>query len=99
MIICFHIIQKLCIINPYIILSIIDNITDKLKARIDKLAKNAIGKQEGDRNSDLFRANVRCCLAISKTPDIETSPKFHDFFNEIQKNSLVVDIIKSLQAN
>ena len=70
-----------------------------MKIRVDKLAKNAVGKQEGDRNSDLFRAIVRCCLAISKTPDIETSPKFIDFFNEIQKNSLVVEIIKSLQAN
>lgn len=89
----------MCIINPYIILSIIDQITDKLKFRVEKLAKNALGKQEGDRNSDLFRAIVRCCLAISKTPDIEANPKFYDFFNDIQKNPLVVDIIKSLQTN
>ena len=86
-------------VNPYIILSIIDHITDKMKVRVEKLAKNAAGKQEGDRNSDLFRAVVRCCLAISKTPDIETSPKFYDFFNEIQKNALVMEILKSLQAN
>lgn len=99
LIICFHIIQKLCLINPYIILSIIDQITDKMKVRVEKFAKNAVGKQEGDRNSDLFRAVVRCCLAISKTPDIETCPKFYDFFNETQKNPLVVEIIKSLQAN
>lgn len=99
MVICFHIIQKLCLVNHWIILSIVESIIDKLKLKIEKLLKNINSKQEGDRNSDLLRAIVRCFISISKIPEIETTPKFCDYFNELQKNAPIIDIIKSLQIN
>jgi hypothetical protein len=70
-----------------------EKLVDKFNESLTTLNKSLNSKQEGERVNDCVRAFVRVILTLTRCPEIESIPKFKDFYQEkVLKNEKLKEI-------
>src|SRR3569833_15804 len=99
MILSLHILGRLTVIAPTLVLSCIEAIVDAFDKQFQKNLKMISNVQSSERAQNIMRAILRVVEQLQRTPDIETSPKFSDFFKvSIAENANAKDMYEKIAA-
>jgi hypothetical protein len=96
----YLILNKLATVNPLFLASHVDKLSDKFTEATAKFEKSLGAKTEGERVNDCVRSFARALLTLSRIPEIESAPKFKDFYSEkVNKNAKLKEIVTQLASN